>query len=74
MTAYELRTPASAQQRVKFIDKYRSYVINYNYGRDLVGDYIERRGGTADKPAERWAVFKELLSTPRLPADLTAGQ
>ncbi|HSJ14381.1 MAG TPA: hypothetical protein VK939_08195, partial [Longimicrobiales bacterium] len=33
LTAYALMEPARAQQRVRFFDTYRSYVINYNYGR-----------------------------------------
>lgn len=70
LTTYALMEPARAQQRVRFIDTYRSYVINYNYGRDLVAQYIERRGGTADRPDRRWELFSELLSTPRLPSDL----
>jgi hypothetical protein len=74
LVTYELRTPASAKQRVKFIDTYRSYVINYNYGRDMVGEYVTSHGGTADRPDRRWTVFKELLSSPRLPADLRAGE
>ena len=28
-----------------FYEKYRSYVINYNLGMDIVKDYIERNGG-----------------------------
>jgi hypothetical protein len=70
LTAYALMEPARAKQRVKFIDTYRSYVINYNYGRDLVGEWVTKSGGTVDNPAQRWTVFKELLSTPRLPGDL----
>jgi hypothetical protein len=70
LTTYALMEPARAQQRVRFIDTYRSYVINYNHGRDLVADYVERRGGTADRPDRRWELFSELLSTPRLPSDL----
>ena len=57
--------PARAKQRVRFIDTYRTYVINYNYGKDLVRDYVEA------VPAEqRWQRFKDLLSSPRLPASL----
>jgi hypothetical protein len=67
---YALMEPERARQRVRFIDDYRSYVINYNYGRDLVADYVERNGGTAENPARRWELFKELLSTPRLPSSL----
>jgi hypothetical protein len=60
--------PARAQQRVRFIETYRSYVINYNLGEDLVREYVERRAG-AD-PARRWQVFGALLSSPRLPSGL----
>jgi hypothetical protein len=70
LTEFALMEPARVRQRVRFIDTYRSYVINYNYGRDLVAAYIEGRGGTADRPDRRWELFTELLSTPRLPSDL----
>jgi hypothetical protein len=70
LNTYALMEPARAQQRVRFIDTYRSYVINYNYGRDLVRDYIESSGGTADNSRRRWQLFRELLSSPRLPSDL----
>ena len=63
-------SPERAAQRVRFIDQYRSYVINYNLGQDLVREYIERRGGTADNPEARWRVFTELISSPRLPSGL----
>jgi hypothetical protein len=56
--------------RYQFIKKYRSYVINYNYGQDLVKDYIERNGGTAKAPEKRWELFDHLLSNPVNPADL----
>ena len=49
--------PERAKQRVRFIDQYRSYVINYNLGKDMVRRYIESRGGTAANPAKRWAEF-----------------
>jgi hypothetical protein len=65
---YNLSEPARAQQRVKFIEKYRSYVINYNYGQKLVGDYIEARSGKDND--RRWIAFAELISSPVLPSDL----
>jgi hypothetical protein len=68
LTKYALMSPPRAQQRVKFIDQYRSYVINYNLGKDLVKKYVERHAGNDRE--KRWQVFQELLSTPRLPADL----
>jgi hypothetical protein len=67
---YALASPAAAQQRVRFFDKYRSYVINYNYGLDLVRAYIERASGPEAPQAKRWAVFGALLSSPRLPSGL----
>ena len=70
LTSYALMEPERAQQRVRFFDTYRSYVINYNYGRDLVAEWVEGQGGTADDPARRWNVFGTLLSTPRLPSGL----
>lgn len=59
-----------ARQRVRFFDTYRSYVINYNLGKDLVRDWVERQGGTDANPERRWRVFEELLSSPRLPSGL----
>jgi hypothetical protein len=63
-------SPKRAEQRVRFFDTYRSYVINYNLGKDLVREYIERRGGTSDHPDRRWTEFAGLLSSPRLPSGL----
>jgi len=59
-----------AEQRTRFFDEYRSYVISYNFGQDLVREYVEKRGGAADKPQDRWKIFGELLSSPRLPSGL----
>jgi hypothetical protein len=67
---YALYTPDRAKQRVRFIDQYRSYVINYNLGKDMVCRYIESQGGTAQNPQQRWVLFEKLLSSPRLPSDL----
>lgn len=67
---YALMEPPRAKQRVRFIDKYRSYVINYNLGEDMVRRYIEKGGGTPDQPANRWKAFEQLLASPRLPSGL----
>ena len=67
---YALTSHDRAAQRVRFFDQYRSYVINYNLGKDMVRKYIESQGGTADKPAARWRAFEKLLSSPRLPSSL----
>jgi hypothetical protein len=65
---YAVMEQARAQQRVKFIQRYRSYVINYNLGEDMVRRYIEKRSGT--DPEKRWSEFGKLLSSPRLPSGL----
>jgi hypothetical protein len=67
---YALMPADRAAQRVRFFQQYRSYVINYNYGKDLVRTFIEARGGTPDHPDRRWQEFEKLLSSPRLPSGL----
>ncbi|HSL23172.1 MAG TPA: hypothetical protein VK886_16705 [Vicinamibacterales bacterium] len=59
-----------AEQRVRFFDQYRSYVINYNLGKDLVRDYIEKRAAAAREADAHWREFERLLSSPRLPTGL----
>jgi hypothetical protein len=73
LTRYAMMPAASAEQRTKFYDTYRSYVINYNLGKDLVKQYIESRGGTAAAPDIRWREFVRLLASPRLPSALRAA-
>ena len=69
MQRYWLQSPDAAAKTVRFIDTYRSYVINYNLGRDLVRQYVERHGGDAEE--KRWAAFTALLSSPRTAGLLT---
>lgn len=64
---YCLYNEETALKSVSFIKKYRSYVINYNYGQDLVRNYVETKGANTKK---RWEVFGELLSSPVLPEEL----
>jgi hypothetical protein len=65
---YAVMDPARAQQRVKFIKRYQSYVINYNLGEDMVRRYIEKQSD--DDPEKRWSEFGKLLSSPRLPSGI----
>jgi hypothetical protein len=67
---YALMDEKRAKQSTRFIEKYRSYVINYNLGEDMVRTYIEKRGGTAEQPEKRWSEFEQLLASPRLPGDI----
>ena len=67
---YALMAPAAARQRIRFFDAYRSYVINYNVGQDLVKAYVERAAGPNAMADDRWRIFARLLASPRLPSDL----
>jgi hypothetical protein len=69
---YAMTPAAAAEQRTRFFDTYRSYVINYNLGKDLVKQYVESAGGVATQPARRWQEFVRLLASPRLPSGLRA--
>jgi hypothetical protein len=60
MVKYGLSTPERAEQQMKFAERYRSYVINYTLGQDLVRNHV--RGD--------WNRFLELLTTPMLPSNL----
>lgn len=64
---YQLLSPERAAQSLRFTDTYRSYIINYGLGRDMVQASVERTG---PGQAERWARMIRLLSEPTLPGDL----
>ena len=66
---YLLLSPARAEQSIGFTDHYRSYVLNYGWGKDLVRAAIE--AGNPDQ-ATRWRRMQTILSEPTLPADLVA--
>lgn len=68
---YGLVAPGAESGLIDFIDKHRSYVINYTVGRQLVKDYITRHGGATDS-LRRWRLFQTLLSTPQTPSGLAA--
>jgi hypothetical protein len=72
LTRFAMMPAAAAEQRTRFFDTYRSYVINYNLGKDLVKQYVESRGGVASQPERRWQEFVRLLASPRLPSALRA--
>jgi hypothetical protein len=65
---YELVASDVAEHSLIFDDEYRSYVINYSSGEDLVRAYVDRTGGT--DPDARWRAYEQILSRPVLPSDL----
>lgn len=66
---YLLVSPARAEQSVAFTDQYRSYVINYGLGEEMVRAFIER--GQPDRD-EIWRRMALILGEPTLPSDLLA--
>lgn len=64
LSKYSLADPAKAAQRLRFIDTYRSYIINYGLGRDVVQAWVERQG------PNRWDGMGALLASQILPVDL----
>ena len=64
---YQLVSAERAAQMTDFNEQYRSYVINYGLGMDMVRDWIEAQG---DAPVWRWKAMERLLSEPMLPGDL----
>ena len=64
---YQLMSRARADQSLAFTDRYRSYVINYSAGEDLIRAYVERSG---DGVEAQWAAYEHILTELMLPADL----
>ncbi|HMI40002.1 MAG TPA: hypothetical protein VK485_02075 [Sphingomicrobium sp.] len=64
---YQLQSKDRATKSIAFTDQYRTYVINYGLGQDMVRAYVEAGG---QDPKVRWARMEKLLSEPTLPSDL----
>jgi hypothetical protein len=67
---YNLASRQRAEQNLKFFEKYRSYIINYNLGKDIVKNFIEKNGGTIENEKLRWILFERIISTPQTPSGL----
>jgi len=68
MEKFALRKTSGASFR--FPETYRSYIINYNLGQDMVKNYVESKGGTVEYPEKKWEIFTHLISTPQIPSNL----
>jgi len=64
---YQLQSKERAEKSLDFTDQYRSYVINYGLGQDMVRTYVEAAGS---EPKAKWARMEKILSEPTLPSDL----
>lgn len=70
LTEYGLNNKETAFKSISFIHKYRSYVINYNYGLALVKNYMDEGTKGKDSKDARWRLFEKLLSNEVVPAAL----
>jgi hypothetical protein len=64
-------TADESKRKVRFFETYRSYVVNYRLGKDLIQQHIDRVAGS-DADA-RWRAFIELLKMPPTVSDLARG-
>lgn len=64
---YQLNNRQRAESSLRFIENYRSYVINYGMGETIVGNFVEAAGESQDA---RWERFIGVLTEPVLPEDL----
>ncbi|WP_419814318.1 hypothetical protein [Glacieibacterium sp.] len=68
---YELLSLARAEKAIGFTDHYRSYVINYGLGKDMVKARVEAAG---QSQKARWQQMASILSQPTIPADLATAR
>ncbi len=62
---YQLVSEKRARQSLAFTKQYRSYVINYGLGEQMVREDVE-----AHPAPEQWDRFEQIISEPTLPSDL----
>jgi len=68
---FTFATADEAKRSLSFFDTYRSYVVNYRLGEDLIQQHIDRVAGT--DPNARWQAFVDLLASPPVVSDLARG-
>jgi len=70
LTRYALESPERAAKSIDFWNQYRSYIINYNLGQDIIRNYMEKTVETDHSLKKKWEIFYDILSTPRTPSGL----
>lgn len=72
LVKYALNSPERARQRLAFIKHNRAYVMNYNYGQDLVKAYLAKQVAD-DSHDALWRAFTDLLAEPKTASMMTVG-
>jgi hypothetical protein len=66
LTKYSLLDKPKAKQDILFFDTYRSYVVTYVAGMDLVSQYVD--AVSEGSQGLRWEAFEYLLTNPMYPS------
>lgn len=67
---YALMSAERAERYIRFGEQYRSYVVTYSVGLEMVRSYIERESESSDDPERRWELLRDLYAVPHVPSDL----
>jgi len=67
---YTMSSAERARHAIPFARQYRSYIVNYSVGEQMVRAWLAKHGGGTDDPARRWQLYTSLLATPVTPDDL----
>jgi len=67
---FQLRTKERAEKYLSFIKTYRSYIVTYSMGEEIIRNYVESNSGADDNLAMKWEILKKLISTPQTPSGL----
>ncbi len=65
---YEFRSDQEAENSLRFIEKYRSYIITYSVGYEKAKNYFA--ANNADDSESKWKLYHQLLYNPTLPQDI----
>ncbi len=67
---YALMSAERAERYIRFGEQYRSYVVTYSVGLDMVRKYMERETASSDDPERPWELLRDLYAVPHLPSDI----
>jgi hypothetical protein len=66
LMANALTTRGEAEQAVEFFTQYRSYVVNYALGTDMLRSYLKSRGAAPMGSERSWEEFGRIISSPSI--------
>jgi len=74
LTGYGLMTPRAAERILAVAEFYRTYVITYKLGKNLVEGRLRESTLASGDSDWRWQILYELMSTPQVPSGLSGNQ